>query len=1142
MRSKMARYLKGCLRLWKAICYSGLIHSVVMYSVDYLARNEVTSGVLIDLPFPSVSFCIQNPSLVKPGTPYFDAILRSCSKEIDTHCYDELLKSRSDEVFDSTFDLSEIFLDQVFYGKEKLTKYAAKSYMTKFFKCAMYTFDEAVNAMKGLHFTIKDTGLNGQLLVYLTSRGLYPRGLQLPFQFIRDFQKGYFDWKYSHFSQVKLRAPYPDNCFDYKEWNLDDQDHCLERCIYEANDRVMPYVFSAVPGDNFKFGNMTSLYSKTCFEKCSRRSCHEVNYAVESDRVIPSNVTTISLRRTEKTIVVEYRPHITFRIYIIYMAGLLNTWFGFYMFSLDLAVYRFLRKQGRCQLKFPTRFVISLLLSLVCYALCALQIWRSAASFLRYTTQSEVYLGPLVSSVVRIPDMSICFELKDVLDEEQLTKRSLCIGHGNGTYRTQCQDELNDRSFKDIDDLSYKMEQLIYEMTVWSPTHQISISSENSSSVSYAMGAYFKGRDKCLKLDISRLYRELEPDYERKMHLSATAMVQVFLNKISLPDPSTTVRIYLHSDGMYPFGLYQTALETRLDEYETLVYTYSAITLLTAPFKSNCYDYRADKSQELVSQQDCIEKCWLKYSGFRTCQAVVTEPMLKHTYLDNHELSGSIVDRCERKCSRPDCFAVGYRVQAPLKSFISDGWAFLLTMPTYVFESKMTPNMKCLELILYIASVSGFWFNFNLLAMVKQASNKWAKIRKKRNGATRWRSRRRVRRCLILAFLSFGFALHSFFTLVMYFERNTVTYGTIADAEEIQLPGMTICFHFAVSLNRSYLLSRACSDMVPGFYCDDEVAQYSPSEMQSGSKQLKDLMSKLEIRKADGKSWDTFSGQSLADLEAEITEVTYLFSFKCFTLNWNREFDFKRLEYNEESMQVARLSGMAGVPVILFLHPIGFPVRKNAFSAMTTLITGEHRRIAYMPMTRILLPSPYEPTCTPYSDITINCQAACLDECRQSMTKKHFNHSAANFIRYSNDTFKPARRIGFYETSEYCLNHCLHPECESTSLNVVRISSESDNNYLATVIALRWEINVQYFPRMKFLDLVIYMGGLFGLWFGIAYVSLLKDFLNGRFMRIQLGRFKANRARNRRNRVHASVYRFVHRTKSITHIGDHKIT
>ncbi|KAI1278781.1 hypothetical protein HDE_14271 [Halotydeus destructor] len=1120
MESTVSLYMK-CSHLWTFLCYCGLMYSVVIFSDDYLERYEVTDSEDLDiLSWPSVSFCLRNPSILKPETKLFHLVKNSCRNRLDSACIDKLTSMNSGEVFEGTFDLDDMFVDKVMYEKQPLTKFSAKSFINKFFKCSRYTFDEKINPIKGLIFELKMEAVSGPLLVYLTTRDSYPRGMQVPIFFLQDFQTGFYDWKYSHIPQIKLGAPYPDNCFDYTAANLENQDHCLENCIYEANGKLMPYVFTVIPGENVEFGNTTLLYNENCFETCSRVNCHEDIILVDRTRVTRSNVSTaIHLGTTEKPVLVLYEPDITFSKYVIYIGSLLNTWFGFYVFNLDLAIYRFIRKHNRIKFNWQLKLVVSLLISLGCFAGCLYQILCSAVSYFSYDAQSEVYIGPPLLSQLRIPVMSVCFGILDVLDKEKMEASSVCVKQAHNDtlkWRRQCQHELNGRLFSDIDSKTFNFERMVELLLFHFPTFNVAISGENMTSIGYATGSYFKDNEKCLKVDLSRIFIEYEPDYKQLMQLSGPLLMRLTLNKHTLPNSEIGVKIYLHPDDSLPYGLHRSVLETTLNEYEMLFYAYDTYRLLEAPFSSNCFDYKSDKSNELVSQQHCLETCLLKHSASRTSQVIITETMLKNSYLDDQKVSLPTMDTCKRKCSRPDCFEVDFRVRSKFKPLLSEGWAFMLSLPTMTFYTILTPDMKLLEFLLYVASVSALWFNFNLLTTLKAMGKKLDQIY-----ATRRQYSRKVRRCLFLSLLWSGFALHAHLTLVMYFNRETVTDGAISDAKKIQSPAVTICFHYAVSVNSS-ILSLKCSAASAVNGCDEENQNYSPFELNRGSKALKDLLGKMEIRKIDGKNWEVLTGEQLVALDA-ITEISYFFTYKCFTINLNREYSLSKLEYNPESLQVLRISGGKKALTLLFLHPVGFPVRKNFVSKMTLLKPGKHKEVAYMPMTSILLPSPYEPTCTPYDDLAFNCQDACLDHCVQSMAKKHYNYSTFAIIRSPEDPYKPARDRFFQETARYCKDVCIHRECKSTSLSILQINSESDEELMATVVALRWKISVEYYARMKFLDLVIYIGGLFGLWFGIAYVSILKDFLKSKLVRRHFGKNTSNFARKKRMRTWISL-------------------
>ncbi|KAI1304603.1 hypothetical protein HDE_01738 [Halotydeus destructor] len=1048
----------------------------------------------------------------------------------------------SDEVLNGTYGLSKVFLKQIVYEKKILTKYEERSYISKFFKCSMYTFDKNLDPYSGLTFGIKDDAVNGQLMVYLTSRESYPRGMHMPFMFIQNFLPGHYDWKFNSGKQIKMEAPYPDNCFDYRKEGMDNQDHCLEKCIYEANGKVMPYVFGAISGENYRFGNMTSLYVEKCFRKCSRRSCMDEIFTVDNIWTSLSNLSTaIHLRTTEKALKLTYQPHISFDKYVIYIGSLINTWLGFYLFNVDLAIFRFLQDQGRTNY-WQIKLLASLFLSVFCCAGCSFQVYLSATSYFRYEVQSEVYVSPPVPNKLRMPDMSICFNIMDILNSEKLTDISLCSSHALNSsieYRAQCQHALNGRKFQEIDHLTFQANDLLHQIVLWLPTSQVTISSQNISSISYALGTFFKGRSKCLKIDITRIFSQLEPNYKQLMQLSGSVLMKIMLKETTLVNPKIPVNIYLHNDNTLPFGLAHSSFETKLNEYELMLYSYNALALLPAPYSSKCFDYTSDKLKTLISQQDCIEKCMLEYGGSHTCQSIVSQSMLKYYYLDNHELSRFAVKRCQRRCSRPDCVSVDYRVVSQVMRFMYTGLSFVLSLSSFVVDLSLSPDMKLLEFLLCVASVSALYFNFNLLATFKLLEKKVNTLREKQNGIPRWYFSRRASRCLTVVCLSSGFTLHCFFTLVMYFQRSTVTNGAMTDAKKVKLPGITMCFHFGASLDDTHL-TRACSEMKPPYDCPEEMIRYSPLELTGASKNLSQLISTLEVRAADGKSWNSYTGQALADLEKETTETTYMYSYKCFRVTMHSEYVFKKLEYNQEPMEVARVSSVTNAPILFFLHSIENYARHNHLSMMTLLRKGRHRKIAYMPMTRILLPSPYEPTCSNYGDSKINCQEACLDQCRQSMSKKYFNYSSSNVLRFGDDQFKPAKQIAYIDTSQYCKDRCLHPPCRSSSMRVVRLNSGVKTDHRVTVMALRYQGHVEYFPRMELLDLLIYLGGLSGLWFGVAFVSILNHFLKSPLMKKHLARYKLYPVKTKRVK-RISVPKVSARTENVYYFADYKV-
>lgn len=173
---------------------------------------------------------------------------------------------------------------------------------------------------------------------------------------------------------VRLRHPFTTDC------KRSDQFACVDRC---ADDLA------------------------TCLTKCRHRPCRQTTY-------VATKWSSISTRksldvRSSDVVTITYAPQFDLYTLLIYLAGLVSTFFGVSFWNGHRLLFWSARRV-RCTISNSKAVLLGakMLMQLVAIGCCVWQSVPITKDYFMYATQTEVYAGKLYAAIAIVPDISLC--------------------------------------------------------------------------------------------------------------------------------------------------------------------------------------------------------------------------------------------------------------------------------------------------------------------------------------------------------------------------------------------------------------------------------------------------------------------------------------------------------------------------------------------------------------------------------------------------------------------------------------------------------------------------------------------------------------------------------------------------------------
>ena len=159
---------------------------------------------------------------------------------------------------------------------------------------------------------------------------------------------------------------------------------------------------------------------------------------------------------------------------------------------------------------------------------------------------------------------------------------------------------------------------------------------------------------------------------------------------------------------------------------------------------------------------------------------------------------------------------------------------------------------------------------------------------------------------------------------------------------------------------------------------------------------------------------------------------------------------------------------------------------------------GQVTKIWYEHAETVLLPAPFSTNCHVYPET----RAACVDECIQNrMWSSDLKMTSGSIIRIANDTRAPAtNKLPPPSILLICAKRCQRPDCFRTEFKPSRMSQTSDNDNSShdwfEMKATTIKTSTTFVPKLSITDLVVLLGGLVGLWYGVAIIDFYSVAIN----------------------------------------------
>ena len=153
---------------------------------------------------------------------------------------------------------------------------------------------------------------------------------------------------------------------------------------------------------------------------------------------------------------------------------------------------------------------------------------------------------------------------------------------------------------------------------------------------------------------------------------------------------------------------------------------------------------------------------------------------------------------------------------------------------------------------------------------------------------------------------------------------------------------------------------------------------------------------------------------------------------------------------------------------------------------------GQATKIWYEQADTVLLPAPFNTNCHVYPET----RAACVDECIQNrMWSSELKTTSVSIIRLANDTRAPAtNNLPPPSILKVCAKRCQRPDCVRTEFKPSRMTQNTANDNSSRdwfeMKATTIKTSTIFVAKLSTSDFVVLLGGLVGLWFGVALIDI----------------------------------------------------
>lgn len=1073
--------------LWSISCYLFFLYFFYSQTQEYLLRKTTSScGIVQWLRPPAISIC----------APLEDLYCNELNHSNHIDCRKELYSHPTDVIFSKVPSVLNIISSVKLLNEndDKVDGFRTVEFMMNGQKCVQlrpavsyFPFEYAfiqINSSISLRFHLNSIN---QLPYGLNSHVFYQNPIvKNKLQAVQLVQV----------ASTGIPAPYDTNCRDYGKWSFQNQDHCLQQCIASTSRPSFPIEFLVNGSDSnirYERGVLNSSFSR-CFDKCSKVDCLQESFTLLSSVPFPLNGQNINvgfkfgimLKIDKFKVNIQYEPAISFETYFTYIGGLICLWLGFSALSFSSVMNFLVRQMPR---KYISIFYCKICLFMFCAIGCTWQVVNISQVYFHYALGSELYSG--ISIDMQTQAVSVCFHLTDILNFND-SSVELC-GKTLVTYdRHRCLNEFNNRSYAEIDDMTLNPNQLFTSFTTFHDDFDKTYRSEDFPRLSdNILTRFFKNGRKCFRFQS-----------ERDLIPTGTIM-RINRTKNVIFDTAPTITLHKKN----------TFTRSNGDLYARMPLIAKGHVVVSNLLIMNQLQYKNPRRCVLnippaPSTADKLEECIYQLAENNIpfdYISVITKEYFNITYSNEPTINLSHIHSvCSKRNRVVDCFQRYYDVRTLGDSTVLE--RILIKSPKQVTLHQDFVKLTLIEYLLYVSSLLGMWFDFTLfIAFVSADRIRLGRLTKSQKAAyrqsgtdvrrvVRRKHRQRRKQFRILRYISKACILCVLKVILiyqlidiceLYFSRQMITRTSMVKPEYIEMPAMSVCYLLCYNL-----IYNQSMQGLPCFY--EMFLKYSTKDWDSKTLNFTDLVGVIGVR--DPNTYKLNFHNPISKYQSFQPDEYYIDEFKCFTFNnllHGELFNSKRLEYNMIPMTMIEYQFKRKGIYYFYMHQPNSYVRYSNLREMFVSGRITNNIYQYTITSATLLQYPYATNCYHYKES----REACYETCVQRICNQQYNKSALPFVRMKNSTYSGAFRDESFPKpiTRACRKACSKPDCKMqiiTYKNKNLNAMDMHSDYGLKVDGCRFHTHSEYLSKLNLIDFIFYLGGLFGLWLGLNFISL----------------------------------------------------
>ncbi|KAI1278113.1 hypothetical protein HDE_14452 [Halotydeus destructor] len=1015
----------------------------------YLAYKTVTTlGTLVDKQSPSVSLCFPITDVLAPK--YAD------------HSLAAILST-----YQAAKIIQDVTTDTVFRDDDH------ESFLVGPDKCYLHSqLPMTLNSFT-IHFVIPNKEM--RLRLYLTQSLQYLRGQPTSSRLLEDMISSndsldvIDEIVYSQSKTILLPAPYETDCRYYV------RDLCMEQCykqllglnsfgLYYGSQEYVNIDSHAIDKEPF------------CLIRCQKPDCIEnsfnlniVNYKKQESLDDEDKALSIRFRLDKASFLLEHHAQIAFYPFVMYLVGLLGTFFG--ISFLDTKVIFTLSRFDQHNQQCGNRLSLHHIFTGVFFICCAIHFIYTTLDYLEYDISTITDVTP--AKWEYLPSYSLCTEPGDTA---WLTNPSLAYNSTN-----------MEKLLGNLDGNMERMAARVFGLERFEKLHLFWKDKALQIEKFLYHGRY------CLRFSPFNATMKLTPYYYSK-------------NFYLINNPEVHRRwgtkpaqvAYAHARDDYP----------RLDNHpvvyrdsQILQLYVTTIHRLETPYRSQCRNYSAE---HMPSRGQCVDTCasslYQEENGDGHFPLDI--PTWNCTGCTAKGYARQFQEICTiAHCKHLDCTSNLYSLERFSQQ--ADRQVTEISFKdtdNREITVKEYPKWQVVDYIFFVIGILGIWLElsfqnvFDFFGIIKpripDTRQKWLSV------AT-W-----VTHFVILI----GFIWNFHGTASVYFDYDTLSKTVIGEPD--------VC-HRPLILLQQRQQTDTCNNHF--FY---NMGNCTVADRLKQSQPIDELVDTMWILSNQTYQWKTYRALELKQLERS-REISTHFNLQILTfrlinvLQHNREYDILKLKYNAEAMEIAKLRIKLRLVQLTLTHTIkqhgSILFREKMLTIQPPFDAKVHFEfwnslLSYEVVKSLLLGPPYG-NCLNYKTQGYQDRADCLHQCKYQLFSERYPGQVAydDTVVSATDTGRMASRVDSdngmlsnHTLKSICYEQrCSKPDCQSLSFNPKILSIDKTSNAtssLVTILANKYEVDTKQAAKFPLVELFIYIGGIVGLWYGFAVINVF-DFL-----------------------------------------------